>query len=559
MSTTKKFPGYQGRELLARIWKNKTKHNGKVIVLLHRGHEHSERLDEVANYASFDAYKKYAYDYRGHGYEKGEPSYDFMDLVRDLDCFIQFVQEDAKVAIEDIFIVANSVAGVVAATWLHDYAPQIAGAALVAPAFKIKLYVPLAKEALDVAVKFKPKLHIKSYVKSKFLTHDTREQKRYNTDPLITPDIPAKQLTTLLDTAQRIVKDAAAITTPLLVLSATKDYVVESKVQGDFFANLSSANKKFIQLEGYFHGVLYENKKDIALQGIDDFMKRCFRSNPKTQIDALITYTQNEKHKIAYGTLPLCQEFSFCIQRAYIKYLGSLSNGIKIGKRYGFDSGVTLDYVYKNRAQGKFAIGKFADMIYLNSVGWKGIRQRKVNLETLMINSIDAMHAQKRDVKIMDIAGGPAKYLIEMARKYENIEILVRDYQEQNIELGKKHAKRYSLENIKYEQCDSFDSKNYLEQDFAPNIIIISGVFELFDDNKMIQKAIDGVSNMLKSGDILLYTNQPWHPQLAQIANVLGNHQGKKWIMRRRTQYEIDALFEKSGFKKETMLIDNYG
>ncbi|MBN2768050.1 MAG: class I SAM-dependent methyltransferase family protein, partial [Campylobacterales bacterium] len=29
--------------------------------------------------------------------------------------------------------------------------------------------------------------------------------------------------------------------------------------------------------------------------------------------------------------------------------------------------------------------------------------------------------------------------------------------------------------------------------------------------------------------------------------------------MRRRTQYEIDALFEKSGFKKETMLIDNYG
>ena len=79
------------------------------------------------------------------------------------------------------------------------------------------------------------KMHIKSYVKSKFLTHDKKEQKRYNTDPLITPDIPAKQLTTLLDTAKRVVEDAAAITTPLLVLSATKDYVVESKVQGDFF------------------------------------------------------------------------------------------------------------------------------------------------------------------------------------------------------------------------------------------------------------------------------------------------------------------------------------
>ena len=70
---------------------------------------------------------------------------------------MQFVQKDAKVAIEDIFIVANSVAGVVASTWLHDYAPKVAGAALVAPAFKIKLYIPLAKQGLDLAVKFKPK------------------------------------------------------------------------------------------------------------------------------------------------------------------------------------------------------------------------------------------------------------------------------------------------------------------------------------------------------------------------------------------------------------------
>jgi alpha-beta hydrolase superfamily lysophospholipase/2-polyprenyl-3-methyl-5-hydroxy-6-metoxy-1,4-benzoquinol methylase len=559
VSTTKNFLGYQKRELLSRIWENKTKHNGKVIVLLHRGHEHSERLDEVANYAPFNAYKKYAYDYRGHGYEKGEPCYDFMDLVRDLDCFMQFVQKDAKVAIEDIFIIANSVAGVVASTWLHDYAPKIAGAALVAPAFKIKLYFPLAKQGLDLAVKFKPKMHIKSYVKSKFLTHDKKEQKRYNTDPLITPDIPAKQLTTLLDTAKRVVEDAAAITTPLLVLSATKDYVVESKVQGDFFANLSSPHKKFVQLDGFFHGVLYENKKDIALQEIDTFMKNCFKSHPKPNIDDLITYTQNERDKIAYGTLPLCQEASFFMQRSYINYLGSLSEGIKIGKKYGFDSGVTLDYVYRNRPRGRYYIGEFADKVYLNSIGWKGIRQRKVNLETLMIEAIDEIKWQKRDVKIMDIAGGPAKYLIEMARKYPKIDILVRDYQEQNIERGEKHARRYGLKNIRYAQCDAFDSKSYQEQAFEPNIIIISGVFELFGDNDTIQKAIEGVSRMLKSGDILIYTNQPWHPQLTQIANVLGNHQGKKWIMRRRTQCEMDVLFEKSGFRKESMLIDDYG
>ena len=559
MSISKNFLGYENRELLARIWKNKEKHNGKVIVLLHRGHEHSGRLETIADYPPFDAYKKYAYDYRGHGQHKGEPGYEFMDLVRDLECFIKFVKKDAKVETKDIFIIANSVAGVVTSTWLHDYAPNIAGAALVAPAFKIKLYIPFAKQALDLAVKFKPKLHIRSYVKSKFLTHDKKEQKRYNTDPFITPDIPAKQLTTLLDTAKRIVEDAAAVTTPLLVLSATKDYVVESKVQGDFFANLSSKHKEFVQLKGFFHGILYESKKEVALKKIDAFMKKCFRSNASAKIDDLITYTQNEHDKIAYGTLLLHQELSFCMQRSYIKYLGSLSEGIKIGKKYGFDSGVTLDYVYRNKPKGRYYIGEFADKVYLNSIGWKGIRQRKVHLEKLMIEAIDEIKWHKKEVKIMDIAGGPAKYLIEMARKYPKIDILVRDYQEQNIERGQKHAKRYGLKNIRYEQCDSFDPKNYKEQPFEPNIIVISGVFELFGDNATIQKAIEGAASMLKSGDILLYTNQPWHPQLVQIANVLGNHQGKKWIMRRRMQHEMDTLFAKSGFRKDTMLIDDHG
>ena len=57
----------------------------------------------------------------------------------------------------------------------------------------------------------------------------------------------------------------------------------------------------------------------------------------------------------------------------------------------------------------------------------------------------------------------------------------------------------------------------------------------------------------------LLYTGQPWHPQLEQIANVLGNHQNTKWIMRRRSQYELDHLFNIRGFEKESMRIDDWG
>lgn len=560
MSKIQYFEGYQKRKLLARIWENKSTWNGKILVLLHRGHEHSERLDTIANYAQFDNFKKYSYDYRGHGYEKGESCYEFMDLVRDLDYFIKFVQNDTQVKSENIFIIANSVAGVVSSTWIHDYAPNIGGIALIAPAFKIKLYFPFAKEGLSLLTKLKPKLNIKSYVKSKFLTHDINEQKKYNEDTLITPDIPASQLISLLNTAKRVVDDASMITTPTLILSATNDYVVDSAIQGDFYANLSSRIKKFVPLDGFFHGILYETNKEIALNEINIFIKECFEHKENYDYcNDLIKITKQQKDRISFGSINIMDSLNYFLQRNFIKYFGSMSEGIRVAKKYGFDSGVTLDHIYKNEPKGISFIGKFIDKNYINSIGWKGIRVRKINLENLLEQAIASTYNQKKEPRILDIAGGPAKYLIEMAKKHKNIEILVRDYQQQNIEQGQKYIAQFNLENIKYEQADAFNIANYENMDFQANIVVVSGVFELFENNSLIQNAIDGISNILQSGDILLFTNQPWHPQLAQISNVLMNHQHQKWSMRLRSQYEINQLFKKSGFEIEDMIIDDYG
>jgi hypothetical protein len=57
----------------------------------------------------------------------------------------------------------------------------------------------------------------------------------------------------------------------------------------------------------------------------------------------------------------------------------------------------------------------------------------------------------------------------------------------------------------------------------------------------------------------LLYTNQPWHPQLEFIARCLTNHDGQPWIMRRRTQAEMDDLVRAAGFEKVAMEIDEFG
>lgn len=560
MKTTQShFETFDTAKLFYRTWEHDVVSNGRIIILMHRGHEHSARLESIAAQKAFEGYKIYAFDNRGHGETQVEATYQFMNLVRDLDSFVKFVCVEEKKKEEDIFIIANSVAGVVASTWVHDYAPKIRGMALIAPAFKIKLYFPFAKELLNLAIKLYPKLKIKSYVKSKFLTHNVEEQKKYDADKLITPNIPGAQLTTLLETAKRVVGDARLISTPTLVMSATKDYVVDSAVQGDFYAALSSSKKRFVKLEGFFHGMLYEKEHQKAIDEIAMFMEECFSQELSIERNKHIDFTQSEKDKIAYGSLPLYQSAFYASQRLMMQNLGFLSKGISIGNQYGFDSGVTLDHVYANKAQGKTLVGKFIDRNYLDSIGWRGIRQRKVNMIKTLQDKIDALAKENKEVVILDIAGGPARYLVEIAKKNPMVQIYVRDYQEQNIQEGRELAQQMRVDNIAYEICDAFEMASYENVAFKPNIVIVSGVFELFEDNDLIAKAMQGIVNIIQEDGYLLYTGQPWHPQLAFIANVLGNHQQTKWIMRRRSQYELDSLFAEFGFEKISMLIDDWG
>ena len=57
-----------------------------------------------------------------------------------------------------------------------------------------------------------------------------------------------------------------------------------------------------------------------------------------------------------------------------------------------------------------------------------------------------------------------------------------------------------------------------------------------------------------------IYTGQPWHPQIELIARTLTSHRGHQpWIMRRRTQAELDELVRSAGFSKIEQWIDDWG
>lgn len=558
------FTTWDGTELFYRSWAPITESN-KALILIHRGHEHSGRVQELQETLDLPDFWAFSWDNRGHGKSPGErghaPSY--MALVRDLDAFVQHVCCKHGVPIENVSIVANSVGAVTAATWVHDYAPRIRCMVLAAPAFRIKLYVPLAIPMLRQLLKIKPNAVIHSYVKSKMLTHDEEQSRAYDEDELITRDIAVNVLLGLHDTSTRILADAGAIVAPTLILSGGSDCVVKNKAHRRFYKALSSNTKQMSLYPGFYHALLYEKDRCKPIADARKFILRSFGCDVERSI--LLRADQGGYTRAEYDLLrqpaPPFKNLVYKLQTIGMRTVGRLSNGVCVGCETGFDSGLSLDYVYDNEARGTSFLGRLIDRGYLNAIGWRGIRKRRVHLVSMLKNAMKDRLDAGKPVHVLDLATGCGRYVLDVLKELgsKDVSALLRDWDQRNLEQVTQCVKALGVENVECEQGDAFDKESILSVAKKPDIVIVSGLYELFSDNEMVRSSLEGIAGILADDGVLIYTGQPWHPQVEMIARTLTNRENEPWIMRRRTQVEMDELVRSVGLTKEAMLIDDDG
>ena len=567
-STQHTFTASDNTQLAYHTWPPTTPQtdtNNKTIILFHRGHEHAARWQDLIDRINLPEFTFFAWDARGHGNSPGQRGYakDFARIVKDADEFVNHVTTQNKINIQDVAVISQSVGSVIAATWVHDYAPNIRALTLATPAFRIKLYAPFAIPTLKLFNKIKPKTFIKSYVRPTMLTHDKEQSDIYANDKLISPKIATNILLDLHDTSTRIIQDAGAIHTPVQLHISGNDYVVKQKPQHQFFDNLSSTIKEKHEYPTFKHSTFWEKDRQQPIDKTRAFILKQFET--PVQTPSLLNehkqgYSKDICNTIEKPLSPISPKaLNFKTQLLSLKTIGKLSRGIRIGWATGFDSGQSLDHVYRNTPQGRTPLGKLIDYSYLNTPGWKGIRQRKVHMQTLLEQAIKQTAKHTQDIKILDIAAGPGRYLLETIKNHpkHKISATLCDRDQGGLDEGIALAKELNINTATYKQSDAF-APNAITQN-KTNIAIVSGLYELFPDNQPIQDSLKGLAQALPQHGYLLYTNQPWHPQQEMIARVLPNRDGLPWIMRCRTQAEMDQLVENAGFKKINMLIDNQG
>jgi alpha-beta hydrolase superfamily lysophospholipase len=551
---------WDGTELFYRSW-IPSRPAGKALLLFHRGHEHSGRWQETVEALGLTDVAVFAWDARGHGRSPGErgTARNGYDVVRDVDAFARHIVVQHGIALENMIVLAHSLAAVNVAAWVHDYAPPIRAMILATAAFHVKLYVPLAIPALRLKEKLRGAGFVKSYVKSKMLTHDPAEAARYDADPLIFRQIAVNVLLDLHDTAQRLIADAGAIRTPTLMLGAGRDWVVSLKAQRRFFEKISSTEKEMHVFPEMEHAIFHEKDRGAVIDRIREFVRDKF---DKSAVVTSLVSADREGHTWKeYEGLKTNGHAKFAVARACLRMAGRLSSGVAVGWRNGFDSGLSLDYVYENEPRGLTGIGRFIDKAYLNSIGWRGIRLRRIHLEKALRQMIERVHQSGMPVHILDIAAGPGRYVLETIREMPEIPLTarLRDYKAENVWAARALANKFGLANANAEPGDAFDRASLASITPRATIGIVSGLYELFPSNDAVLKSLAGLGEAIEPGGYLIYTNQPWHPQVEFIAGVLRNREGKPWVMRRRTTAEMDELVRLSGFEKVSMDVDHWG
>ena len=244
-----------------------------------------------------------------------------------------------------------------------------------------------------------------------------------------------------------------------------------------------------------------------------------------------------------------------------IKTVGRLSSGISMSFKYGFTSGLMLDYIYENQPSGKTPIGKWIDRLYLENPGWEAIRKRKHNLIKHLKLAIEDNKRKNEKNYVLDVASGPARYLIETLKEEINTDIsaVCQDIDLRWVEAGEKIAAKEGVKNISYQKGDAFDIESLAGISPRPNIIISSGFYDWITDDELVKKSLYIIYEILPLGGKIIFTNQAGHLSLDLVSKTFLDFTGRPLVMKTRPIELINSWAKNAGFANLITSTDKWG
>lgn len=253
------------------------------------------------------------------------------------------------------------------------------------------------------------------------------------------------------------------------------------------------------------------------------------------------------------------KELQIASLKLLLNTVGQLSDGISLATREGFTSGKMLDYIYKNKPQGKLFIGKLMDKMYLEHPGWQDIRVRKNNLVENIDKAVRLTLESKQEAKICDVASGPALYILEILEKYKSqpVSAEIRDLDERWIKEAYAKAQESNLK-LEYKVANALEQADFMFER-KPDIFVASGFYDWFSDDELVKKSMKLIYDALPAGGYFAFTNQAGHVDLTMTNTVFKDFNNQQLNMTTRGAEVINAWLKEIGFTVLDVKMDKYG
>ena len=241
----------------------------------------------------------------------------------------------------------------------------------------------------------------------------------------------------------------------------------------------------------------------------------------------------------------------------FLRTFGRLSCGIDTGYTYGFDSGIIMNYIYDNKARGRFGIGRVLDRMFLDQVTCRAFR----SIKQIQIDMIDR-YLRERDEKptfIVDLASGKADYIYEILKSSDGkLKVLLCDIAESSLRESRKTADKLGFaDKVRFRQGDALDAGNLRRIEPNPDLLIEVGLYGIVHDDDVLRAHILDVGEILRPGAIL-FNVQTQNPQIESIARVLRNQHGERCVWHLRSAEKIVSWAREAGFRDPEIVMDPY-
>jgi alpha-beta hydrolase superfamily lysophospholipase len=258
-----------GIKLFVRKWKPENPIRA-VIYLLHGFSEHSGRYEQWAKKFTEENFCVYALDYRGHGQAEGArghtPSYKY--LMDDVKVFLSHNQEDKAYP---KILYGQSLGGNLALHYSLFNNHELSGIIATSPWLKLSvkpksIHVLLTRIARIIA----PKITQNSSFDMNVLSHDPQVAIDYEKDPLTHSRITTQLFFGAEKAARRVLKNAANISIPLLLMHGTSDLVTSFSASKKFAQEAKNFQKDvtFITWDEYYHELHNEINNQVVFEEI---------------------------------------------------------------------------------------------------------------------------------------------------------------------------------------------------------------------------------------------------------------------------------------------------